>query len=86
MKIKLNNTQKNAVKHWLKMEFRPKLVTCPFSKLRGNDYLSQKNKYCRICLSWFPKILSPEYNFIVFHPCEVYSLKYVIKRAREMVK
>ena len=85
MKIKLNSKQKNGVKHWLKMTFSFKLKACPF---KVNSYISQKSKYCKICASWFPKVVTQEdnFNFIVFHPCDIYSLEWVIKRAMQMVK
>ena len=82
MPLKLTQEEKECVKEWLGLFPEAQLIKCPFSKIKGNAWRNGHSRYCKICLSWFPKLKAHH----SYHPCRIYSLNIVIKRAKEMVK
>ena len=77
-KMKLSLRNKIGVHRWLSRYSIDKIRTCPFPHKRGHT----------ICVSWFPKTRSTicSYNPDKFCPCYLYSIKYVTKVARKMIK
>ena len=80
MPLKLTKEEKECVKEWLGLSPEIQCTKCPFFKIKGNSWRDDFSRYCKICLSWFPKL--EDYG----HPCSIYSLDTVIHRAKEMVK
>jgi len=74
MRKKLTEKQKLPVKKWLDSNSHDRMSLCIFN-------IWDWNSSCGICFSWFPKI--KKMNSC---PCKEYSLKTVIKRAKEMIE
>jgi len=76
MKGKIPKRAKHAVKEWLKFEDK---LDCPFHYPLYRD----RSWACKnICAIWFPRVSSISKDC----PCQLYALKTVVKRAREMIK
>ena len=84
MPLKLTIKEKECVKEWLGLFPEIQRTKCPFFKIKGNSWRDDFSRYCKICRSWFPK-LKPIIHH-PGHPCGIYRLSTVIRRAKEMVK
>jgi hypothetical protein len=77
---KLTKKEKEQIREWLKNPDKGK--TCPFVLLRMNN--ENYIKYCeRICENSFPRTRIFSFDIC---PCHHYSLRYVIQKAKEMIK
>jgi hypothetical protein len=72
MRKRLTKREKLAVKKWFELSNYGRSYFCPFYNLDFG---------CKICLSWFPRTDKTHVC-----PCRDYSLKTVIRRAKEMIK
>lgn len=78
-KIKLNRKEKNAVKKWFLGLSEYGFKDCPFYELR-RDFTDLS--FCSsVCRDWFPRTQINDDC-----PCDVYSLNYVLRRAKQMIK
>ncbi len=68
-----NKKEKYYIKIWLKLSNAEKDYACPF-------FDSPVYPSCNFCLSWFPR------RKVLKCPCLNYTLKYVIKRAKQMLE
>jgi len=80
--LKPSEEEKECVKEWLGLFPEIQRTKCPFLKIKGNGWRDNYSEYCKICLSWFPRLKAHR----SYHPCNVHDLDTVIKRAKEMVK
>jgi hypothetical protein len=74
MRKKLTKKEKLAIKKWLDSNSHDRMSLCTFN-------IRDWNSSCGICFSWFPKIEKTNSC-----PCREYSLKTIIKRAKEMME
>lgn len=74
-RVKLSAEEKKCVDKWLKLTDIDKGIECPFFDCRGMFD-------CIVCHYWFPACSTSDLKC----PCDHYSLKEVIKRAKEMIK
>ncbi len=84
--MKLSKRKVKQIEAWLKQDNDGRRLGCPF-KYDSNVY----NDICRnvyisfkICKKAFPKLRLETKNGNC--PCDIYSLKHVIKKAKQMVK
>ena len=68
---------KGRITHWLNLENALKGGLCPFSEMTNK---------CDICNAIFPKLNKILQEAVTPCPCTKYSLKYVIKMAKEVIK
>ena len=85
MSLKLTKEEKECVKEWLGLFPEIQCTKCPFLKIKGDGRRNDNLRYCKICLSWFPK-LKAHLSYHSYHPCNIYRFSTVIKHAKEMVK
>lgn len=84
-RIKAVAFEKRGLRKWLKLSLAYRDSVCPFKKELGNHKITCDNT-TRYCLKFFPKA-KPSSIFRYFHcPCYSFSIKYVTKVAKELVK
>lgn len=81
----MDKSQKKAIKEWLKD--RDGKDICPFTDVKY-DGMYRCEAFCK---KWFPKVKAQlenkkEYTGCLLCPCQAYSVKYVRKVAKELIK
>ena len=89
--MKLSKAAKAAIQEWIRLR-KGRDLACPFLKWTVSG-IPDNNKYCCHCAKWFPRICKKyedsrhkRWSEILFHPCEMYSERWVVRRARQMLR
>ena len=74
-KFRLPKGAKAAIREWLTMTSEDKPGTCPFAGVRSTEC-------CDVCQKMFPRISRESESC----PCHMYTLSYVVKKAKEVIR